>query len=436
MQAREAAYRILTDIENGAYANIILDGFLRKHELSPADRALTTEIVYGAVKYQLKLDYLIKQLVKKAGQLETGPRLLLRLSFYQLLFLDRIPSSAVTNESVKLAKKFFHSGIAALVNGVLRNYLRDPRKVAWPDPVQNPAGYLEAEYSHPRWMIERWLVRYGFADTEKLCRFNNEPAPLWIRTNMLRCTPLELMERLAREGCVVRQNSKAAEGLLLLKAPAVYKLPSFQEGLFTVQDESSMLVAHALNPLPGDTVLDVCAAPGGKTTHLAELMKNQGAITACDIHEHRLRLIEENADRLGIKIIQTVLQDAVKLGESAGGKQYKLILVDAPCSGLGVLRRRADARWHKSRDDIKNLARLQQEIVESALQLLASGGRLVYSTCTLEPEENQDVITATLARHPELRLIPDLPGAEGGMRQFLPFRDHQEGFFIAGLKKA
>lgn len=427
MQAREAAFLVLKEVEEGAYANLSLDKFLTGHKLSAPDRALMTEIVYGTVKYRNKLDWIIDKMVKKAGSLSVGARLLLRLSFYQVLFLDKVPVSAVTNEGVKLARKYFHAGVAGLVNGVLRSYLRLPEQVSWPDKDQDPLTYLEVVYSHPRWMVQRWLLRYGFADTEKLCRFNNSPAPLWIRANLLRVSRDQLLEQLEKEGCAGKKSERAPEGLQLLTSPPVSTLPSFQNGLFTVQDESSMLAAHALNPVKGWNVLDVCAAPGGKTTHMAELMQDQGTILACDIHAHRLKLIEENAGRLGIQIIETTLQDASRIGSDRQGEQYQAVLVDAPCSGLGVLRRRPDSRWRKSEQDIAALARLQEEILESAAKLLAPGGRMVYSTCTTEPEENSGLIVAFMAKHPELKLTDN--------RQYLPFKDDMEGFFIAAMEK-
>jgi 16S rRNA (cytosine967-C5)-methyltransferase len=448
MKDREVAFRILLKIEDGAYANLILKQTLHEAaDLTSLDRGLITELVYGTVKYRARLDWLIKQLVKKVEKLEIGPRILLRLSFYQLLFLDKIPPFAVTNEAVKLAKKYYHTGVASLINGVLRNYLRHPGKVVWPDAQKSPLEYLEVIYSHPQWMLRRWLKRYGWEKTINLCEYNNTPAELWIRTNTLKCSRTELLVRLQKEGCVATPSLRVPEGVLLQSAPPLASLSSFQEGLFTVQDESSMLVAHVLKPRPQQTVLDVCAGPGGKTTHLAQLMNNKGKIIACDVHEHRRGLIIENAERLGVKIIKTQLLDATRIAEKLKG-QYKLVLVDAPCSGLGVLRRRSDARWRKEEKEIKELAKLQMQILAGVYPLLAPGGRLVYSTCTIEPEENFEVIEKFTVTHPDMvrfdltPFFPYCPATEEekeelirGQRQFLPFRDEMEGFFIAGLQK-
>lgn len=448
MKAREIAYRVLWEIEEGAYANLALDQFLRREQkLLSVDRSLITELVYGTVKYRARLDWLVDQTVKKAEKLEKGPRLLLRLAFYQLLFMDRIPAFAVTNEAVKLARRFFHTGVASLINGVLRNYLRNPEKVLLPDVAQNPLAYLEIVYSHPRWMLKRWLTRYGWENTVKLCAYNNAPAELWIRVNTLRYSPPELAERLISEGCVVERSLRVPEGLLLKSAPSLVSLPSFQEGLFTVQDESSMIAAHVVSPQPDTEVLDVCAGPGGKTTHLAQLMKNRGTILACDIHQHRIKLIEENANRLGIENIKTRVLDATCLAKELE-RSYDLVLVDAPCSGLGVLRRRSDARWRKKEEEIKELAALQSKIMENVYQKLTPGGRLIYSTCTLEPEENEQLIEKFKQTHADLAsydLTPYFPYTaqtqaekaelQKGSRQFLPFRDGMEGFFIAGVQK-
>ncbi len=446
LQGREAAYKVLLNVEKGAYANISLDEFFKKHKLSDQDRAFATEIVYGTIKYRKRLEWIVGHMVKKGGKLKVGPRLLLLMSFYQLMFMDRVPSSAVTNEAVKLAKRLFHPGLAGLINGVLRNYLRNPHLIKWPDEKKEPLAYLEVYYSHPRWMLERWLGRYDMENTVKLCKFNNEPADLWIRTNTLRITPEELAEKLKGEGCGVEKSLRVKEGLKIKTPVPLYQLNAFQKGLFIVQDETSMLVGHVVDPSPGQKVLDACAAPGGKTTHLAQLMKDQGTIIACDIHEHRLGLIKENAQRLGIKCITTRLQDAAQLSKSQ--EKYELILIDAPCSGLGVLRRRPDSRWRKELSDIAKLAQLQKEILHNALSLLEPGGRLIYSTCTIEPEENFQVINCIKKEYGDVEsfdLLPYWPytpqGEEEikelkqGMRQILPFKDEMEGFFIAGLQK-
>lgn len=445
MKAREAAYCALMAINEGAYANIVVDEILNKYELPRLERSFCTELVYGTVKHKLTMDWIINRMVKKPDKLENGAVILLRMAFYQLLYLDRVPSSAVTNEAVKLARKYFHSGVAGLVNGVLRSYLRDPQQIKWPDSKKEPGKYLEVVYSHPSWMIKRWLKRYGFQNTLKFCEFNNSPAELWVRTNTLRCTPDKLLKLLEEEGCKVEKSSKVPEGIIIKKGPPIGSLAAFKSGYFTVQDESSMLVSHVLDPQSGKKVLDACSGPGGKATHLAQFMNNKGAIISCDVHQHRLKLIEETAKRLGIVIIKTVLQDAAKIAEQMD-EDFDYILVDAPCSGLGVIRRRPDLRWRRSEADIIELVSLQREILRSVAKRLKKGGRLVYSTCTTEPEENQENINWLRTEFPEIksyniyeslpyRKKPEEGTEDAGMLQLLPFADQMEGFFIAGLAR-
>ena len=432
MKEREIAFRLLLKIEKGAYANLILEETLRQQKnLEPQQRHLITELVYGTVKYRLKLDWPIDQLVHRKNKLAMGPRILLRLAFYQLFFLERIPPFAVVNETVNLAKKYYHSGIANLVNGLLRNFLRNPQQVVWPNPEMEPLKYLSVVYSHPLWMIQRWVERYGWENTRELCLFNNQPAELWIRTNTLKCTRKELLARLKAEGCLAVSGKLVPESILLKKSPVITTLPSFRAGWFFVQDETAQLISHWVDPQPGEIILDVCAAPGGKTTHLAQLMNNRGKIIACDLHPHRITLIEKNAARLGIEIIEPRVVDVTKLKNSLKGSFTK-ILLDAPCSGLGVLRRRPDARWRKKEASIKELALLQLNILENIVPFLAPGGKLIYSTCTLEPEENFQVIETFKKRYPQMASKQYKSKA---CQQFLPFLDTREGFFIARLQK-
>ncbi len=445
MQTREMAYLILTDIDKGGFANLLLDQYLNRSEYGLADKALITNIVYGTVKYQLRLDWIIEQLVRNTRKLEIGVRIVLRMSFYQLQFMDRIPPSAVTNEAVKIVRKHFHTGAAGLVNGVLRNYLRNPDSILWPHKEDDPVKYLQIIHSHPEWMIRRWLSRYGYEKTEQLCLFNNKPANLWLRTNTLRTNRADLLKILAAEGCTVEAGEYAPEAIRLIKSPGLSSLPSYKEGLFTIQDESSMLVAHVLSPQPGNKVYDVCAGLGGKTTHLAQIMDNRGSIIAGDIYEHKLKLIRQSAAQLGITIIETLLKNALNIGPEHHGV-YDKVLVDAPCSGLGVLRRRPDARWKKTPEDILILARLQREILQQAVKTVRKGGRIIYSTCTIEAEENEELISkfvrdeATVKTFDLATVLPykvkpiEKAQTIQGYRQYLPFSDQMEGFFIAGMQ--
>jgi len=471
--AREGALDVLLRIEDGAYANIALDDYLEGlgRGLSPADRGLLTELVVGTVKHRLTLDWIIDRRVNNPGRLQTGPRLLLCLGLYQLRFLDRIPARAAVYETVELARRRHHAGVAALVNAALRSWQREGDARIWPDERKDPAGYLSALLSHPLWIVERWLARYGYEKTRALCEFNNTPPPLWLRTNTLKTTPPALADRLEKEGCRTCRGRYAPEALRLMESPGVRRLEAWGEGLFTVQDESSMLAAYGLAPLPGHRVLDVCAAPGGKTTHLAQLMEDRGSIAAWDLHPHRVELLRENQRRLGIRCIEAYVRDAAQMRAAPTDPADKArdlfdrVLVDAPCSGLGTLRRRADARWNRKPEDIVVLAQLQERILRNALARLTPGGKLLYSTCTTEPEENSLLVEAVLAACPEykkarLSLRAAAEGAQSllsgpadsaeptdpaaptdvsaqrdsvgdGDVQFLPFLHGLEGFYMA-----
>jgi 16S rRNA (cytosine967-C5)-methyltransferase len=276
-------------------------------------------------------------------------------------------------------------------------------------------------------MLERWIRRYGAEDARSLCEFNNKPAELWIRVNTLRCESQALLRRLESEGCRAAASERAPEALELKLGPPISQLGSYQEGWFAVQDLTSMMAARALAPKPGERVLDVCAAPGGKTGHLAQLMNDQGGILAMDIHPHRVRLIQETMARLGVTCVESRTGDGTQLDPEEQGL-FDRILLDAPCSGLGVLRRRADARWRKKESDIQALAGLQRALLHRALDCLRPGGRLVYSTCTLEPEENDLLVRAVSQERADLKVFMDPV-------QYLPFRDGMEGFFMAGFQR-
>ncbi|MBQ2120594.1 MAG: 16S rRNA (cytosine(967)-C(5))-methyltransferase RsmB [Peptococcaceae bacterium] len=440
--SRELALQILYQVnEEGAYANLALDKALFPCTwLDPRDRGFITEIVYGSVKNRGKLDYVLNQFAStKVNKMDKWTRNLLRLSLYQILFLDKVPDSAAVNEAVKLAKHYGH--VDKFVNAVLRNILRGMDGIQWPDKAKDPVQYLMVQYSFPQWMVERFIRQYGLEDAERLCEWYNQPAAMWIRTNTLKTTRAELKQILEKEGLTVSESRHTPEGLKIENAVNLHKLKSFQQGLFTVQDESSMLVALAAEPAPGQRVLDVCSAPGGKTTHMAQLMKNKGTIYACDIHKHRLDLIAENCKRLGISNVELVQQDGTKLTKR-WQEPFDVVLCDVPCSGLGVLGRRADARWAKESEDIAGLCKIQKKILEEAAQLVVPGGTLIYSTCTIAPEENQEMVKAFISEHPEYELDEtltdcwlDVDKEETGYVQFLPFIDDMDGFFIARMMR-
>jgi len=444
------AVRILTRVEKeGAYANLLLRDSLDEIE-DPRDRHLVSSLVNGVLKNKLLLDYALRRHLK--SPMSSFPyelRALLRMGAFQLLFLTKIPAFAAINESVNLCKNIKQiSGhnYPALVNGVLRRTAEEGWDFAWPDKNKQPWRYLSIRYSHPEWLVKRWLKRWGAEETEQLLKANNEPSATIIRVNTLKTGREELIAKLQSLNLKCTPIDRLPEAIRLEDFSGVEGLDVFKGGLFTVQDESSQLVAHILGVRPGQRVLDTCSAPGGKTTHMAQLMQNKGEIVAVDINPQKLKLVEQLAGRLGIDIIKTVESDARKL-EGIDDK-FDRVLVDAPCSGLGVIRRRADLRWRKREDEIEKLPRLQLEILLQAASFVAEEGELVYSTCTTEPEENFEVIKAFKALRPEFKpvdltpFLPFVPSAERdlaqlrkGVWQILPHFHGMDGFFIAKLKR-
>ena len=439
-KARETAMKALYAVhENGAYANVALVEAFREARLGDLERRFTTELVYGAVKAGDTLDWMIRQYTKRPlRKMAPYVRAVLRLGMFQLFFLDKIPPSAVCNESTELMKKYGHIGTARFVNAILRTATREPEKARIAEG-KDEAAYLSLAMQHPVWLIRRWLRTFGRDETERLCAFDNAPAVLSLRTNLLRTTREALMERLREEGAEVRPSEWTPEGVLCTGHGALDDSRTLREGLFQVQDESSMQVAHVVAPKPGEFVLDMCSAPGGKTTHLAEMMENQGEIVALDIYDAKLARVKENAKRLGISIIDTKCLDAREAGCIFAGKADR-VLLDAPCSGLGVLRRRPDARWRKSEEEIAHLPELQRELLESAARAVRPGGVVVYSTCTIEPAENEELVHGFLTAHEEFvqetagEYLPLRPSKEN-MVQFYPQRDGIDGFFIARLRR-
>lgn len=438
MNARAIALNILNEIyQEKAYANISLSRHLTKNSLSDQDRRFITELVYGTVKAGDTLLWILKKFINRPlGKIEPVIVNILRLGIYQIVFMDKIPSSAACNEAVNLAKKFSNPGSAKFVNGILRNLIRQPEKYTM--PTGNKAAEISVREQHPLWLVKKFIHTFGSEAALALCRFNNTNAPLVLRTNTLKITRKELINELNDSGCEVNSSDLTPEGIVCSKHPALNTLKPLQNGLAQVQDESSMLVAHVLDPKPGDFIIDTCSAPGGKTTHIAALMNNTGTVIAGDIYEHKLKIINENAARLGIDIIETQLLDARQIGDLYPQKADK-ILVDAPCSGLGVLRRKPDSRWNKTEELLYELPPLQLEILHSAAKAVKIGGVLVYSTCTIMPEENQNVIDAFLAAQPNFVLddvhkyLPFKHKSKNRTLQLMPHVDHTDGFFIARL---
>jgi 16S rRNA (cytosine967-C5)-methyltransferase len=446
---RRAAFDILHRIEKErSYADILIDRAVSSGALQGPDRSLVTELVYGVLRRRGTLDHVIDQFSKqRADRLERNVLILLRLGLYQVLFLDRIPVSAAVNETVEMAKALAPRA-TGLVNAVLRRVDRERDGIRYPDPGKDPAAYLAARHSHPQWLVKLWLEQLGAVEAEALAIAMGSPPPLTLRTNTLRASREGLIERLAATGITAEPALYSPVGVHVTTRVPLATLTEFREGLCTIQDESSQLVAIFVAPEPGERILDLCAAPGGKATHLAQIMENRGRIIACDSALRKLALIRENAERLGIGIIETVPHDGTRapspsLLERRGAGGFDRILVDAPCSGLGVIRRNPDGKWWKSPADLGEITRRQKEILANSTELLALGGTLLYATCSTLREENEDVVADFLSKHPDY-VLEDLrehfPGQEElftdtGCFRGWPHRHGMDGFFAARLRK-
>ncbi len=438
--ARELTLNIIMEVhQNKSYVNFLLPEKLEKSQLSKLDRALTTELVCGVLRMEGTIDWILSQFSsRKIDKILPEVLDILRIGIYQLIYLNKIPPHAVIDESVKLAKKNFHQGVANFVNGILRTINREKNKIVYPRKEDNLIDYISVKYSHPKWLVQKWISELGPEETEDLCKANNVRPKLKLRTNLIKITPDKLANLLKKRGIITTSGSFLDECLMVVEGFNLASLREFKEGFFFIQGESSMLVSRIVNPKAGDTILDICAAPGGKTTHLAEIMKNQGQIIAVDLHRNRLKLLEDSCKRMGIKIAVPVQADATKLGETIN-KPVDKVLLDAPCSGLGTLAKRPDARWQKSLRQIKELAVLQQKLLKSASSFVKCGGSLVYSVCTISKEETIDTINFFLHEHPEFKLedinsqLPLSLKSKNKWLQLLPNEHQTDGMFIAGL---
>lgn len=441
---RELALIILQDIyRKEAYTDIALDQALKKADLDSLNRGLVTELVYGIVRRQRSLDELITQLgTKKADQQPPNLRIILQIGLYQLRYLDQIPASAAVNTSVELAKKNKLGKLSGVVNGILRQYERikeqgkDPLQL--PDDLVNRLGIL---HSFPNWIIQLWIEEFGEKETEQLCEWFNQPAMLDIRVNPLKRTVEEVESALVRAGVKVRRVPLLPQGLRLIGGTrSISKLPGFEEGWWTVQDSSAQLVTHLLDPQPEEVIIDACAAPGGKTTHIAELMQDIGTIWACDRVASRLRKVQQNAQRLQLNSIKICTGDSRQLTQFK--ETADRVLLDAPCSGLGTLHKRPDIRWRQTPEKIKELSCLQKELLEETATWVKPKGFLVYATCTLNPLENERVIAEFLNRHPSWQIQSPPSSSIGaafattqGWIKVLPHQHQMDGFFMVKLAK-
>lgn len=431
---------VARSLSGSAFADELIMEYLRDARLSDRDRGLVLEIVNGTLRWKIQLEFLLDLLIAK-GLRSNALKLqgILLTGLYQLRFLDRIPPYACVSESVDIAKRLGGKGWGTFVNGVLRNYLRSAQSSPDQKYSDDPDLDLSIRYSHPQWLIKKWLVEFGPEATTRLCEFNNDRPPVSLRVVSGRISVSELEKRLTASGFHCEPSQYFDDFLRLTKSQGLVETPEYGQGFFAIQDESTALASLVLAPEPGDTVLDLCSAPGGKACHIAQLLGNKGEVVAGDISEKRLQRVLDNARRLQIKNISTVVLDATNVPT---GTKYDKVIVDAPCSGLGVLSRRVDLRWNREPKQIDGLAVQQQRLLKQAAKCVKAGGTLVYSTCTMETRENEGVVTAFLEQHSDFELdLRPIPRFErfrtgDGFWKTLPFRDKIDGMFVARMVKA
>lgn len=421
---REIAARVLGKRQfSDEYTETLLERALTSARLSPADRGLLHELVFGVVRWQATLDWLIARKTQGRTQ-KQGLQDLLRLGLYQIFWLDRIPDHAAVHETVEQAKRDGFGSQAGFVNAVLRGYLREAdetRRLLTELKTSQPA----LGYSHPEWLVTRWQKQFSDEKTRQLLESNNTPPKIYARINTLRTDATKLIEAWRDEGVdydfVTRDWTGENLAFELKSYPPLTSLESFRQGWFYIQDPSTLLAVRELDPRPGETILDLCAAPGGKTTFFAQLMNNEGRIVAHDNVPDRLKLVQENITRLGVTCVE------ITSALDARPSTFDRILVDAPCSNTGVLRRRVDLRWRIQPDEITRLRNTQLDLLQKSALRLKPGGTLVYSTCSLEPEENTELVSQFLGTEPGFKLESE--------RQLLPFADGADGAYVAKLTR-
>ncbi len=419
---RKTAYEILLDVEkNQAYSNLAINHFVRKN--APDKEAFVRELVYGVLENKILLDYYLDELIPSGVRKVKKQELtLLRMGLCQLIYMDSVPEYAAVNETVNMAKKLTR-GREKFVNGVLRGYIKKKADVNLPDPEKEPVKYLSLAYSAGEWIVRLWLDTYGYAKTEEILAAANGAPKLSVRVNVMKTDAKSLGEQLEKDGFSVEISDKTKRGLFV-SGSRLLENPAYKQGLFSVQDIASVMASDILGAKPGDTVIDVCAAPGGKTVATAEMMENRGRIIAMDFYEHKLALINEQAERCGIDIIETKCHDSTE-GLSELADKADCVLCDVPCSGLGVIGRKPEIKYREN-PDLEELTERQAKILSVAATYVKAGGTLVYSTCTVNKEENENQIERFLIENKDFTAEREI--------QLLP-TDGTDGFFICKLIK-
>ena len=432
-KTRELALKILYKIDKEqAYSNLVLNEEIKQNrkKLTEKDIGLISEIVYGVTTWRLTLDEIIKKYSKiKLKKISPWILNILRMGTYQIIFLDKIPKSAAVNESVNLAKRYGHSSSSNFVNAILRKIEKSDYEEFL--QITHNIERISKTTSMPEWIIKELLKNNSIEDVEQICKNSNLKPQITIRVNNLKITKKDLIKKLEEKNIeyqeIDEEGNLTEDFLIIKKVKDIENLDLFKNGYFTIQDISAGMTAKILNPQPGDLVLDACSAPGGKTTYMAELMKNKGNIEAWDIHEHRTKLVEQNAKRLGIDIINTQVKDASIYDEKIKEK-YDKILLDVPCLGIGVIKRKPDIKWQRKIEDIDEITRIQKIILEQCSKYLKQGGYLVYSTCSILKEENEDVILEFLNKNNDFEIV------KNGEFNIKP-DEKKDGFYICKLYK-
>lgn len=440
---REIVLEVLLEItEQGMYSHIVLRDVLNKYQyLEKKERSFITRVTEGTLEHMMEIDYILDQFSKvKVKKMKPVIRNIMRSAVYQMKYMDSVPVSAACNEAVKLAVRKGFGSLRGFVNGVLRNVARNLNQIAYPT---EPRQRLSIQYSMPEWILNLWLKAYDSDIVEQMLQAFQRETPLTIRCNLRMVTPKQLKEHLEAEGVTVKVHPYLEYAFHISGFDYLGDLESFQNGEFSVQDISSMLVSELAGPKEGDYVIDVCAAPGGKSLHMAEKLNGSGHVEARDLTEYKVGLIQENIERTGLSNVEAVQQDALIFDETSVGKA-DIVLADLPCSGLGVLAKKTDLKYKATKEGADSLAKLQREMLKNVQAYVKDEGKLVYSTCTINPAENMDNVHWFLNEYPEFELI-DIHGLlceelqkdvkENGCIQLLPGGHQSDGFFLACMKK-
>jgi 16S rRNA (cytosine967-C5)-methyltransferase len=439
MNSRKLAVDIISQVINkGSYSNIALSNELNKSSLSDKDKGLVTEIVYGTLKHKYTIDVILKSFIKKGFEtLDADILNILRVSVYQMKYLNKVPDYAIVNEAVNLSKKV-SIGASKLVNGVLRNYIRNKESLKFTskDYFEN----IAVEYSFEKWMVKLFVDQYGKELTEKIVVGLNEVPDLTVRVNNTGTNFEEAWNKLKELDYEIEEGTICPEAIKIRRGKNIENNILFKEGLITVQDESAMLIAPSMDIEEDMIVIALCSAPGGKATHLGELMNNTGIVKAFDIHENKLGMIKDNAERLGLRNIQCDVSDASEFNEELKDSADR-VLIDVPCSGLGIIRKKPEIKWNKSMRDLKNIVSIQKKIISNAAKYVKLNGILFYSTCTLNKEENEEIVRWFIKNNTNYAIeklyfgnLENILYNDEGMVTILP-NERMDGFFMAKIKR-